>query len=273
MKYSWEPVKKPKVLTVQVYPVRPQGIMISVYDWKKRDSVYSRQTTWVNGPEEFVISLPLTPEKAFIEIRPANQANMLFGGVDAGLQANIKVADFTPGLSCNFSKDKHLQDFLRFITWFSENAGILSPGIYRSVSGHFEILYSPVIMEDKYINRGGKIVENPRYGLESPTSFRVDANKENSNGVTKMELSQKYVTKYTIPGRVGLFLHEGSHDFINENPDDEAEADKNALEIASCLGFEDREIANVFTDVFLRYPSDENVRRSQLIIEHRKARK
>lgn len=121
-------------------------------------------------------------------------------------------------------------------------------------------------MEDPYIrNQRGEIVPNPRYGQESPTSFRVEDSKT-SGGLTKMEVSKNYAKRYTVTGRAVLGLHEGSHDFMSVDPDDEAEADRNAIVIARCLGFGKREIADVLTDVYLRWPSDENKRRTDLMM-------
>lgn len=272
MRYLWNTNRQPKILNAEVFSPHPQKVMLSVYDWKKPDTYYSRQIADINGQDSFEISLPLTPEKAFFEITPVNQANLPFDGFDSRLKVSLSQQNFKPGMNCNFNSDKTLQDFLRFMSWFSENAGVLSASngkddfsLYRSVDGRFQIKYSKRIMEEPYIrNAEGNIVENPRYGSESPTSYRVEDNK--NGGMTKMEVSQNYAKKYTVTGRMVLGLHEGSHDFLNVDPDDEAEADKNAIIIARCLGFGKREIADVLTDVYLRWPSDENLRRTDLMM-------
>ena len=271
MRYLWNTDRQSKILHVEVFSPQPQQVMISVYDWKKPDTVYYRHVAEINGHDLFEISLPITPQKAFFEITPINQANMPFDGFDPRIKVAFTQQNFTPGMNCNFNSDKNLQDFLRFIAWFGENAGVLSASngsddfsIYRSVNGKFQIKYSKRIMEEPYTrNQDGEIVENPRYGLESPTSYRVEDEEKNKkqgtwDGVTKIEVSQNRAKKYTVTGRIVLGLHEGAHDFINVDPDDEAEADRNAIIIARCLGFGKREIADALTDVYLRWPSDEN---------------
>lgn len=80
-----------------------------------------------------------------------------------------------------------------------------------------------------------------------------------------MNAAKSFVKDYTVAEIKALLAHEFSHGFINRNPDDEEEADHHAVIICRCYGFSKREIASAFAKVFLRYPSDENVKRFEKI--------
>ena len=266
MRQIWNTNRQPKVLLVDMYSDQPRDVVISVYDWKKKDTIYSKQSATVNGNDQFEISLPVTPDKAFFEITPA--VGGLLGGLPKGLTVSLREEKYEPRWSCAYNKDPQLQDFLRFASWFSEHAGILSSAygkepasIYQSVSGKFRIRYVPEIIEDeKYFNVNGQKVLNPLYGQPSPTSLRVHSISK------EIEAAQKYVKTYTFPQRMALLVHEYAHEYINVNPDDEQEADRNSILILRCLGFSKREIGTAFTTVFKRWDSDENAARALAVV-------
>lgn len=271
MKYVWDTNNEPKLLEVYLKLKRPQEIVITVEDCDRPNTFYSKQTTVVPaGDDVFEISLPLTPKKAFFEIASVNNQknNLPWQNYEQNFTFSVKELPFASKWTCNHvSKNALLQDFLKFSSWFSQNAGVLSAAynnedtVYRSPSKNFTLRYVPEIVDDEpYVNVSGRMMKNPNFGNPLPTSFRVHT-------VTKsMELAQKYVLTYTIPQRMVLFTHEFAHGWLNADPDDEFEADYNSLLICRCLGFSKREIGDAYAQVFLRYPSNENVKRMEAII-------
>ena len=70
---------------------------------------------------------------------------------------------------------------------------------------------------------------------------------------------------YSVPCRVGTLLHEFSHPFLNEDPDNESEADINGLLIYMGLGYPEYDAAEVWCRVFEESPSEENNERLFII--------
>ena len=82
----------------------------------------------------------------------------------------------------------------------------------------------------------------------------------NRTGV--MELAKKFVSKYTIPERVVILLHEFSHFYLNKNHKDEFEADRNALMVYCGLGYPRKQAGTAWYRVF--YRSDTNLNRARM---------
>lgn len=273
MRYLLDLNRQPVILKVTVKTRKPQQVMLSVYDARKKNTFFSKQLAEVNGNDTFEISLPVTPEKAFFEANVVGSLSPL--GFNDGLEVQIQRLPFQTPIECKFQNDPVFSDFMKLGYWFCENAGILSASfgeneasIYKSPSGRFQIKYLPVIIDDQKFLDANATVPNPNYGLPSPTSYRVNAEDKG-----KMELAQKYVVDYTYPQRWALYLHEGAHDFMNTEPESEEEADYHAVLIARCMGFGQREIGQAFTKVFNRYPSPQNKRRIDLIMNQLKGLK
>ena len=66
--------------------------------------------------------------------------------------------------------------------------------------------------------------------------------------------------------RFAILCHEFSHFYVNEDMTDETEADINGLLIYLGLGYPRIEALEAFYEVFDNYPSEENKRRSDKII-------
>ncbi len=275
MEYVWKTSGQPKILEVAVKSQIPQEVILSVRDCCKPYSYYYTQQTLVQpGVEVFELSLPLTPEKAFFDIRPAGPVlgSMPWGVVQpygsSSLQFDMKEKPFVNKWDCKMvSGNALLQDFLSFSAWFSQNAGVLAAAynsertVYRSASGNFQIRFVPEIVDtDEYINIRGQLYDNPNFGMPLPTSYRVHV------ATKAMEASRRYVITYTVTQRMVLQVHEFAHGFLNHNPDDEKEADYNSIMICRCLGFSKREIGDAYALVFLRYSSNENVDRMNAIM-------
>ena len=265
MRYSWDTGGKPKLLNVFVDSPQPQDILIKVEDADKPGTYYSKQeTTLDKGVNQFELSLPFTPQKAFFEIAPVNGNGLPWGiGGMPSLNFNVEEKPFK-AVDCSvISGNEKLQKFLRFASWLAKNKNVLpaefndDSTLYISPCGQFKVRYVPEIIDDEpfTLNESGDMVMNELYGAALPTSFRVHTI------TTDMEFSQRYAWTYTTTEVMALFTHEFSHVFLNKDPDSEKEADRNSVIVCRGLGFSKREIGNAYAKVFLRYPSDENVER------------
>lgn len=266
MKYVWDTENQPKLVRLHVQTAQPEKLLIAVYDANKPVYYHKHLTDTVKGKDMFEISLPLTPKRAFFEITRAENANKIipdFG--NSGIAYSIEELPFKR--PCNFTAQPILNSFMNFSSWFAQNAAILSAGyggnsssVYRSVNGKFQIRYFQSIRDEQpYLYLGDAKLPNPNFGKPTPTSFRIHTQTK------EMNAAKDFVKDYTVPEIEVLLLHEFAHGFINRNPDDEMEADRNAITIARCYGFGKREIANAFYKVFMRYSSDENVERYEAV--------
>jgi len=77
----------------------------------------------------------------------------------------------------------------------------------------------------------------------------------------RIEVSAKQFREFTIPMRMAILLHEYSHYYLNKNPSNEQEADKNGLSVYLKLGYPKIDIYNVFLNVFKKAPSMVNKER------------
>ena len=267
----WETGGHPKLYEVTVRSTKPQKIVIGLEDCCKPNTYYTRQEVDIEAGEDFFeLSLPLTPEKAFFDIVPANKSLFPWSGLFSGSSLSYKVVEkpYSPKWDCiAINRNEKLKSFLRFASYLSQNAGVLYAGyddkaIYRSGDGQFVVRYVPeIIDEELYLfNDKGDKKMNANYGLPIPTSFRVEIKTK------EMELAQNYVLGYSVAQRFVLFVHEYAHAYLNADPDNEFEADDHSIRICRCMGFSKYEIANAYISVFLRYWSDENVMRINAIM-------
>ena len=268
----WETGGHPKLYEVTVRSTKPQKIVIGLEDCCKPNTFYTRQEVDINaGVDRFELSLPLTPTKAFFDVKPAGKIVYPWSGLfsDPTLTYQVVEKPFAPKWNCiEISRNEKLKSFLRFASYLSQNAGVLyaahndEKAVYRSADRQFVVRYVPEIIDDElYLyNDNGEKKMNANYGLPIPTSFRVEINTK------EMELAQKFVLGYSVAQRFVLFVHEYAHGYLSADPDNEFEADDWSIRICRCLGFTKYEIADAYAMVFLRYWSDENVERMNAIL-------
>ena len=197
------------------------------------------------------------PERGIFEVY-----NKEVGRDDAGLslsQRGFKIVKFErvplpTNLDVFDSSNKNVIEFVKFAEEFAERAAIISTktntddrSIYTSPDGRFVIHYVDVIIGED--------------GEPRRTSMRVN------NKTGEMEISKKFVTRYTIPERIAILLHEFSHFYLNKDHKDEFEADLNALMIYCGLGYPRKQGGTAWYKVFYRSPSELNIKRMQQIME------
>jgi hypothetical protein len=218
-----------------VFSQMPQQIRIVVYDPKKKDTIYIDRYKTVNDKETFYLRLPQSPKTAVISVFSKGRGN------------NEHDRTFTYKWKYHDLKTKDLllkpstRNFVRFAQEFSENAGVLShyDSVYMSNDGKYRIDYV-----DNCRDRKTKTV--------IPTVARIgDKSKI-------IEVAHSRFKDKTVPQRMAIMMHEFGHGYLNVNPDDESEADINALRILLSMGYPKLELFAVFCKVFHNANSDQN---------------
>lgn len=155
--------------------------------------------------------------------------------------------------ACEIWIDEQTTAFVKFAQKFSENAGINAPADYFDDAMQFWIRYSDTLT-----------YRSDKYGIiESATPSRI------GHVTGKIEVSQKLFTKYSIPGRMVILLHEYSHKYQNpktgQSIENEMAADLNALYIYLGLGYPRTDAKEMFLNVFQKSPVDQNIDRYKII--------
>lgn len=241
-------------LIVSVSTAYPQDIHLIIRDSHQADTILTDRVLPINGDGYFFVRLPLC--RKYVDIILYNDADgsdngfTYVGCTKEPLEKRLDLVDI--------DNTFNLQEFIVFLQKFCYNAGILktnnpnsSKSYYCSKAGfgekpNFYIKYLPVIIDE--------------YGEELTTPARIS-----ESGI--IEVSQKYFIGYTVPGRVATLLHEYSHIFANENPDDESEADINGLIIYLGLGYPRVEAGEVWCQIFEGYDTPENTQRLNIMFD------
>ncbi len=235
-------------LVITVSTKSEQDIRLVIYDSHQANTVLTDRIAKVNGTFVFKIGLPLCRKEVdVIVVNAADGSDNGFtyhGFKKESLVRRMDVIDFSK---------YHLSSYIKFIQKFCYNAGVLrtnEPGndqdLYHDGGYHFFIRYVPVITDYET-------------GAELTTPARISVD----NGL--IEISQKDFMGYTVPMRIACLLHEYSHPFINENPDDESEADLNGLIIYLGLGYPRYEGVEAWCSIFDTSQTDENMERIAII--------
>lgn len=225
-------------------PVRTRGkerIVVRVSHPTKPNTVYFDVAPIISGEDMFVIKIPKMPEQVVVEMY--NERN---GNSKSDNTFQIKEPEIGPIVQPFVIRkimDPNVNKFAMFLDDFAENAAIISAqnSIYRSPDGKFEIHYKDVIRDDD--------------GRELRTPLRV-------NSKTKvMEIAKKYYITYPVPERKFWAWHEFAHVWVNVDPSDELEADKNAIKIYFGFGNPVAHAYSGLMKVFKNTPSDLNKQR------------
>ena len=94
-------------------------------------------------------------------------------------------------------------------------------------------------------------------------SLKTPARISRNQGI--IEVSKLKFSKYSVPMRMAILLHEFSHFYLNSDMANETEADLNALIIYLGLGYPRIDAYNVFTQVFHTSPTELNKDRMKII--------
>ena len=239
LRYEIKCDNKPTRVDLKVAVLRPTKVIIKVVNPSKPNTVYLDRYQTVQKEGEFEIRLPQNCEKAILMIGTED-------GNDQGIRIRrlrkTRLSQHKPCLSSGY----RASSFMKFAQDFSENAGVLSTGTYKSDDGKFTIQLIPQ----------GQITEN---GKAVPTPARI----HNETGV--IQVSKEAFTGMTVPMRVGILCHEYSHFYKNQKQTDEIEADLNGLAMYLGMGYPVIEAHKSFLGVFKESPSDENKERYEYI--------
>lgn len=208
---------------------------------EKRNSKYVDREISVDGQRTVFFSLPVTPKQMFVGCKNVS---------------NIKDEDFTvtimqtPLNGYDVNLDGEAKEFLEFATKFSQTCGYIDPSpkgtIFQPKDSKFRIKYFPVIID----YASGRAIGTPA---------RIGHN----SGI--IEVAKNKFDRYTIPMRLVILLHEFSHKYRNPKIglkiSNEIGADINALYIYLGAGWSKIDAICVFSKVFLKAQSDQNIQR------------
>jgi hypothetical protein len=225
---------KPKVilLSIQVLKV-PFTLEIAVYDQKRPNtSFYVRKEDFTEKEiADYEINLPLTNDEMTLGIF-TRDSNLDINKYIKINRLEIKDLHLTP---LNLPEEQ--QSFIKFLKQFSLQAGYLPSNYkFKSDDGKYEIRYLPHIESEN----GGVHV----------TPARIHT-RENYIEVSKLHFERKPVAR-----RLAILLHEMSHNYVNQDPNSEEEADLNAARLYLAMGFPKSEFMYAFSKTFKTY-SDE----------------
>jgi len=240
--------KEECTLAITVATTSPQRIKIILKDADKPHTVYTDRENTVKGKTTFYIRLPQSPDKSLVQIYNVKNGNMKKPADDKSfgiikLEKQKLERKFAVNRLSNTS-----YGFVKFAQWFCENAGILSAGksVYISDNNRFRIDYVDIIRDRET-------------GKPKNTPARISQ----TTGI--IEISKFHFQKYTVPMRMAILLHEFAHFYLNKDKRNETEADLNALMIYLGLGYPRIEAHHAFLKVFINSPSDQNVKRHQVL--------
>lgn len=237
----------PISIKIKVRTQSPIKLQICVYDAKNPKRKFTNRYNTINGEETFVVRMPLSSEKAIVDVyserlgknaRPEQEASLfeLVSVEKIPLERRLDVSDMGNAL---------LRSFVRFAQKFSYMAQDLEPDLYGSDDERYFIRLLPVIKD--------------RNGKELRTPARIGA----KSGI--IEISKKAFDGMTIPMRFAILMHEFSHFYLNDEMKDEMEADLNGLLIYLGLGYPRIEAYQAFLETFTKSPSPLNKQRYDLI--------
>ena len=245
MKYRVNTRYEQLSLAVSLESARPTKVYIKVYDEDGPLRVFTDRYKTINGRENFLIRMPLSPKNTIIEIVDETEKN-------TGRPSNVLRVNKVDKVPLQKRMDRldinsvSVASFVDFAQRFSFNAPYLESGKkYRSRDGRFMIEYVQDI-----VGNNGRVLNTPA---------RI------SKQTGRIQVSKAKFEKYTIPMRMAILLHEFSHFYLNDNIDNESEADINALLIYLSLGYPRIEAYQAFLEVFKNSPSAQNKQRYDLI--------
>lgn len=188
-------------------------IYIVGYDPLNQNTQYFRSRFLISGKEEINLNCPQSPRLLKI---------IVWSEDDMPFQLPMVTLSY---LDVSKSDDP----IIKFIELFSRICGRLRPGNYVADGVPFTIQFKRNIYTDE--------------GEPHPTPARIHTE------LPLVQVSEAKFDQMTIPERVIILLHEVSHNFINNDQDDELESDQNALAIYNELGYPKIEAVNAFGNI------------------------
>lgn len=228
MTYTFNTAKRPCALELVMQSNQPREIYVTGYDTGNQDPYFTRICQLEPGRRHtFYCGMPISPKQLRVQIfdqndRIFNRQNFL---VSQPRLVGLK--------TLQISLDQYTADFLKFAEYMAVNMPYLQTGKNYRLDNRFEIrLY---------------------HDLETSTPARIHSTEN------FIEVSKSDFLKMTIPRRIIILLHEYAHNYLNNNPENESEADINALTIYLARGYPFMEAVYAFTKIL--YDNDQSVQR------------
>ncbi len=235
---------KPCSVKITVQANKPCTVWIEAYDPTQANTFYTkRYWQFLNTePQTFYVQMPVVGKSVMVSISEKEaDVSSAYGNFTV---KEIKRVGLPRRMHIAKMQAASVRHFVRFCQRFSFNAGILptyEDRYYKSAKGDFLIHYLPTIIAGN--------------GEEHLTPARI-------NTETKIiQVSKAKFIALTIPQRICILLHEFSHEFRNEDEDNELEADINGLIIYLGLGYPRIEAKQTFLSIFMQSPTPENIKR------------
>ena len=174
----------------------------------------------VDGVVKFTFNMPLTPkflDLLIFELSEGHKANSSLFKVQ-----KMTVNDLAPE---PMFLDHFTAEFVTFANNFAKKAGYLPSGTYLSKKKNFKIVYIDKIPDVR-------------------TPSRIHSVRD------YIEVSQEFFHNMTIPARLNILFHEFAHNFLNEDPDSEIEADNHGIKMYLGLGHSSIESVYSLTRIF-----------------------
>ena len=259
MRVSYTTNEQPVTLKVFVKTQRQEEIRIRVFDsvnipnTTRSVAVYEDRTQKVYGVQTFFVKMPCSPKVAVVEIYNVKRGN-LPSGADKSFAFKIEPVALEATILPLYIPQKKARDFMIFAQDFAKQKNITSAGysgsarsIYMSHDKTLRIDYYDVLRDVRRTLTNpytGQVIVNPRFMQEVTTPMRTQAD----TGI--IEVSKRYTDSYTVPEFIAVLAHEFCHTKVNEKPEDEFEADRNAAIIVLSMGYGKIPTYTAFLKVF-----------------------
>lgn len=253
MKFDVRTNSNPTQVLLTIGVSAPKTVRVLAYDRDFPKTILYDRTAPNPGEDTILIKMPLTGKAVSINIYNNSLGDPID---DTGIKIlSKKVSKLKRELSESQIYDRYFREFVKFAEQFAFNAQYLDTGkTYQSSNKHFAIKYVDVITSAS--------------GAPMTTPARI---KEDSG---YMEFSKSRLAGFTVPGIMGIELHEFSHNFLNQDANNEEEADLNGLITYLGLGFPLVEAYKAWDNIYQYTKTDMNKARtskvSQLLLEYAK---
>jgi hypothetical protein len=215
------------VVTLSVTAEKPVKLGVIIYDPLNAHTHYLRRKIPFRDERnrEILLPLPVTPEKALLEIY--DKGNPSRG--DKGFRVENISIDPLEAPNVWATPERHR--YMEFVIDFARKAGYAEPGFYPSKKYEFLIHYVPRITDEK----NNELVTPARIQKQMP----------------RVQISQRLFRQFSIPVRIAILAHEGCHYFLNTRS--EHEADLCGLRYYLDYGFPSIEAFYAASQVFLSH--------------------
>ena len=231
MTYQFNTGNQPCALELVLQSGSARNIFVTGYDTQNNDAYFRRICELdSNRKHIFYFGMPISPKQLKVQI--FDQDNRYFSRPET---FQIEKPQLVPLKTSPISMSQEVKDFLAFAEWIAVNMPTLKPGNDYVFDGKFKI----ELFDD----------------LDTATPARIHSEGD------FIQVSKVDFMTMTIPRRIVILLHEYSHNFINNDKENESEADLHALSIYLSSGFPFMEAIYAFTKIF--HDNDQSYERLQ----------